>query len=224
MTISAVALFGSRARGDAAPDSDVDLLLVTNERRVRHAAMGNISLYLYPWTKLLRDARSGDLFICHIVREARQLHDPEGRLGTLGDAFRFKDSYADEIGQASDLAWYIVHNFRDMPGAVATKRIAWCVRTILIARTAEQHRPLFAATELTRFSGSANVRQLIAQKDDDQPNCSSITLLSDFLRQYGQADPIPDGDASSYRLLFKKKGNRVALQTARVGNMAYATI
>lgn len=186
--------------------------------------MGNISLYLYPWAKLLRDARGGDLFVCHIVRESRQLHDPKDRLGILGDAFRFKDSYADEIGQASDLAWYIAHNFRDIPGAVATKRIAWCVRTILIARTAEQHRPLFAAAELARFSGSASVRQLIAQKDDSEPNSSSIALLGDFLRQYGQADPAPDGDASSYRSLFKKRGNRVALQTARTGNLAYTAI
>lgn len=222
MSISAVALFGSRARGDAAPDSDVDVLLISSERKTRHATMGNISLYLYPWAQLLRKAASGDLFVCHIVREARPLHDPEDRLGALKRAFRFKDSYVDEIRQASDLAWYIARNFQELPGAVATKRIAWCVRTILIARTAEQHRPLFAANELMRFSGSADVRQLIAQKDDREPSPGSIALLGDFLQQYGEADPVPDGNASAYRFVFKTRKNKVALQTSRARDVAYA--
>lgn len=221
MSISAVALFGSRARGDAGPHSDVDILLISTERKTQHAAMGNVSVYIYPWVLLLRKAAAGDLFVCHIVREARALHDPDGRLGVLRDTFRFKDSYADEIGQASDLAWYIIHNFRNMPGAVATKRIAWCVRTILIARTAEQHCPLFAADELWRFSGSANVRHLIAQKDDSEPDPDTVAVLGDFLRQFGQADPVTDGDATAYRSLFKKRKNRVALQTVRAGSLAY---
>lgn len=224
MSISAVALFGSRARGDALPDSDVDLLLISTERRTRHAALGNISLYLYPWAQLLRKAAAGDLFVCHIVREARALHDPEDRLGALGQAFRFKESYADEIGQASDLGWYIARNFRNMPGTVATKRIAWCVRTILIAKTAEEHRPLFAANELMHFSGSTDVGELIAQKDDSEPSLGSIALLGDFLRQYGHTDPVPDGNPTSYRSRFKKKRNKVALQTVRAGNAAYTTI
>lgn len=221
MSISAVVLFGSRARGDAGPDSDVDVLLISTERKTRHTAMGNVSVYLYPWAALLRKAAAGDLFVCHIVREARPLHDPDDRLGVLRDAFRFKDSYADEIGQASDLAWYIVHNFRNMPGAVATKRIAWCVRTILIARTAEQHCPVFAADELARYSGTANVRRLIAQKGDSEPNHDTVAALGDFLRQYGKADPVANGDATAYRLLFKKRRNRVALQTVRAGSVAY---
>jgi len=75
-----------------------------------------------------------------------------------------------------------------------------------------------------RFSGSADVRQLIAQKDDSEPSPGSIALLGDFLQQYGHADPVPDGNPNSYRSRFQKKRNKVALQTVRAANVDYTTI
>jgi hypothetical protein len=43
---------------------------------------------------------------------------------------------------------------------------AWCVRTILIARSAEQHIPRLAASALAEFSGLKALGTLIARKDD----------------------------------------------------------
>lgn len=224
MTISAVALFGSRARGDAAPSSDVDLLLITTQRGVRHATMGNISLYLYPWTKLLRDARVGDLFVCHIVREAKQLHDPGALFTKLGKTFRFKRSYAAEIENAADLGWFIIHKADELPEPLAAKRIAWCVRTILIAKAAERRLPVFSATALARSSGSRHVHRLITHRANTRLTPGDLTLLTQFLNEQGLSDPILTGDTISLVTRFKARHNRVALGTVTSGNIAdYAT-
>lgn len=217
MTILALALFGSCARGDATPGSDVDLMVFTTEQRVRHAAMGNISLYLYPWAKLLRDARGGDLFVCHIVHEAKPLHDPKDLVPKLRKAFRFKDSYAPEIRNAADLGWYIIRKVDDLPGQLATKRIAWCVRTILIAKTAERRAPLFSATALAKSSKIPHIYRLITLKAKSSPTRKDIALFLNFLVKQGYFDPVPSGDNLSYITHFKAHKNRVALQTLSAG-------
>ena len=224
VTVLAVALFGSRARGDAAPNSDVDLLMITTERRVRHATMGNISFYLYPWAKLLRAARVGDLFVCHIVREAKHLHDPGKCFAKLSEAFRFKHSYAPEIENAADLGWFIVHKAKELPGQLATKRIAWCVRTILIAKAAERRQPVFSATTLARSSASRHVHRLITQKANTRLTQSDLTLFAQFLNEQGLSDPIPVGDTESFVARFKAHHNSVAMRTVTSGHIAdYAT-
>jgi len=225
MTISAVALFGSHARGDAEPGSDVDILGITFEQRTRHVEMGNVSLYLYPWIHLLDAARRGDLFLCHIVSEAKPLHDPEARLEHLGGAFVFKESYADEIRKASDLGWYLATCREALTAPSVAKRIAWCVRTVVIARSAEQHMPCFAASALAKFSGSGAVRELILRKDDERVEIDSPELLREFLIEFGTPEPFRNGSTSAYRSYFEKSENDVALQTMRgQSNFRYASL
>lgn len=196
-------------------------MLVTTEPRVRHAAMGNMSLYLYPWEKLLRDARDGDLFVCHIVYEARPLHDPKDLVPALRKAFRFKDSYALEIRNAADLGWFILRNVDDLPGHLATKRIAWCVRTILIAKAAERRTPIFSAAALARSTGDRHVRRLITLKANASLTPKDIALFTFFLTEQGLLDPVPDGDTAGYVDRFKSHHNRVALQTLISGHINY---
>ena len=215
MTIAAVALYGSQARGDAVSGSDVDLLMITDEDHARHVSMGTLSIYLYPWMSLLRDAQAGDLFLCHIVREARSLYDPENRLGRLANEFRFKPNYADEIRKASDLAWSLA-NFPDtLDGALGAKRVAWTVRTILIARAAERHSPCFAADALVAFSGMPLVGTLIGRKNERRIAEDTPNLLVRFLQHYGVPAPIRDGSPADYHAYFAGDRNDVALQTLK---------
>lgn len=215
MTIAAVALYGSQARGDAVPGSDVDVLMVTDEECNRHVSMGTLSIYLYPWDTLLRDAAAGDLFVCHIVREARSLHDPQDRLGALARSFHFKPSYADEVRRASDLAWYLA-SFPDMlNGALGAKRVAWTVRTILIARTAEQQTPCFSTDALVAFSGLPLVGTLIGRKDDGRIAADTPDLLERFLHHFGLPAPMRCGAPADYHAYFAIQRNEVALQTLK---------
>jgi hypothetical protein len=214
MTISAVILFGSHARTDAEAGSDVDILGITAERKTRHVEMGTVSLYLYPWKRLLAEARNGDLFVCHIVKEARPLHDPKSYLKELSTAFIFKPSYSEEVRKASDLAWYLIHFHEKLDQRTVAKRIAWCVRTIVIARSAENRTPYFAAAALTAFSKSSEVGALISRKEDRHVEGDSLFLLRDVLSQFGDSDPMLGPD-SAYLKRFAKTKNKVALQTIR---------
>jgi hypothetical protein len=218
MSISAVALFGSRARNDHEPNSDTDLLLVTSEPTPRHVAKGNLSLSFYPIDDLVARAQRGDLFVCHIVREAKPVYDPERHFATLRSAFVLRKSYALEVEQASDLGWFLVRFGEKLGDAsLVTRRIAWCIRTILIARSAERGEPVFSVAKLATFAELPIVQHLIRQKG--QSNLDSVTIkgLRQFLSRWGLADPIsgPVSEAS-YASRFGETSNDVALQVLRL--------
>lgn len=216
MTISAVALFGSRARGDHGEGSDVDLLFITAERHPRHRTVNNLSLSLYPIDWLLDRAADGDLFICHLAHEAKPLYDPAGEFARVRSTFQFRDSYDREIRHASDLGWLLGRFADDLPNSsLANRRIAWCVRTILIAKSAERRRPIFAPSELTEFSGDATVATLIRQKSSDTaPSEAVLALLREFLQKWGASDPVPDaGSPDEFKVVFRDSGNDVGCRT-----------
>ena len=146
MAVAATVLFGSLARGDQSEGSDTDLLMVGLGDETRHVSIGHLSLFLYPWAQLEQDARDGDLFVCHIVREAKPLIDPDNYFLKLQQAFQFRSSYATDIERASDFAWFLVSFGAELNPYLLEKRSLWCVRTILIARSAERRDPIFALT------------------------------------------------------------------------------
>ena len=68
-------LYGSRARGDARPNSDVDILLAPDEGQIgKPKKFDGLSLHIYPKNWLFENARSGDLFAYHIASEGLSIH------------------------------------------------------------------------------------------------------------------------------------------------------
>jgi predicted nucleotidyltransferase len=217
MSVSAIALFGSRARGDHEPGSDTDLLLITSESTPRHVRKGNLSLSLYPYEDLISRAQRGDLFVCHVVKEAKVLYDHDGHFEVLRSSFRLRKSYSSEVQQASNLGWFLARfgQLLDDP-ALVTRRIAWCVRTVLIARSAESGNPVFSVEALTEFSGLPLVRRLIRQKAESKVTPQAVDDLKLFLIHRGLEDPISHAETTEpYRLLFSETSNDVAIQTLR---------
>src|SRR5690242_11390623 len=106
MAVAATLLFGSLARADHAAGSDTDILMINLGEETRHVSVGHLSLFLYPWRTLEQDAREGDLFVCHLVHEAKALIDPDDYLPRLRGAFQFRSSYQDDVRRAADLGWY----------------------------------------------------------------------------------------------------------------------
>ena len=216
MAIAATILFGSLARGDQSEGSDTDLLIIDLDDDTRHVSVGHLSLFVYPWRQLAQDAQNGDLFVCHLVREAKALVDPDRYLEKLRDAFQLKSSYADEIGRAEDFGWYLVLYGDELNSSLLAKRSLWCIRTILIARSAQRRDPVFAPHQLAEETRSAAVRELLSHRHDPRDDVMVRQVLRSFLETEGLSDAdLLNANRDTFRHRFSTTANKVALQTLR---------
>lgn len=213
-TVSAILLFGSRARRDEARGSDTDLLLVVPDGEPKHLSWGNFSLFLYAWPKLLVDAAQGDLFVCHLVREAEPVFDPGNRLGLLREAFRLRADYRDSIQQACDLGWFLDRFGSALNTGIVARRMIWCVRTILIAKSAQAGVPTFAPHALAKFSASDVASDLLAARHHRRVDTQLRARFRRFMTdECGFSSWHVGAEVSDYMSRFVTTGNKVALQT-----------
>lgn len=213
MSISALFLFGSRARGDHSNDSDIDLLAVSNVSEPMVTGIGPATLYHYSTDWLGAKAKQGDLFVWHIIAEALAIFDPNGVLAKLQKEFQFSSSYEDEILKASDVGWAIASLWDELSAASINRKLAWSVRTIAIARVAGSRTPAFSARALAETLGYPNIVSLVGQKDEAHLSETSLKDLLDFLTEFGC--PRRDGDISSadqYSSYFAETQNAVGLK------------
>lgn len=216
MPVAATLLFGSLARADQSECSDTDLLMIGLDEEMRHVSVGHLSLFLYPWRQLEQDAREGDLFVCHLVREARPLIDPDNYLSRLQRAFQFRSSYAAEIARASDLGWFLVNFGAELNPQLLTKRALWCVRTILIARSAEERNPVFAPDRLAERTPSLSAQDLLRNRRRSRDGIAAQNALRQFLIEAGINDrSLEHAGRAEFIDRFAATTNKVALQTLR---------
>jgi hypothetical protein len=215
--VSAILLFGSRARGDNSRGSDTDLLLISPPGTPQHKSIGHLSMFFYPWEKLMSDAQDGDLFVCHIARESKPVFDPLGQLDQLRSEFRLRTSYAREIAHACDLGWFLDRHAAALSSNLVVRRMVWCVRTILIARLAERGTPVFAPLELA-MAAPASAAEILSDRHQRRLD---VTIRQRFRQYMTQEDANPDlpseATVDDYRSLFLRTGNKVGLQTIERG-------
>ena len=189
MSVTAILLFGSLARGDQSERSDTDLLMITGEDETRHISVGYLSMFLYPWHRLKLDAQDGDLFVCHLVYEAKAIFDPDGHLLKLRGAFQLRSEYRREIAQATDLGWFLARFGGGLNSALQVKRTLWCIRTILIARSAERGAPVFAPKVLADQSTSTFARGFLTRRHERWSAEAVRHCLSLFLEEETTPEP-----------------------------------
>jgi hypothetical protein len=80
MDLSGLLIYGSRARGDAVPGSDLDLLAVV-ERPRPSTYSGNVSVSYYTISQI--ESGRGTLFGVHLKRDAKILWDETGELRVI---------------------------------------------------------------------------------------------------------------------------------------------
>jgi hypothetical protein len=158
------------------PRSDVHLGQENDKKYSRSALryaylqrqpVGHLSLFLYPWHQLQHDARDGELFVCHLAREAKPLSDPDKYLVKLQSVLQFRSSYQCEIDQAVEFGMYLARFGDELNSALLINRALWCIRTILIARSAERREPVLALQRLAENTESAAARDVL------KPACPS---------------------------------------------------
>ncbi|MDH1692594.1 nucleotidyltransferase domain-containing protein [Pseudomonas sp. GD03766] len=213
MNFTSMALYGSCARGDNQPGSDIDVFAIHDGDSYQMLYLGNLNVSAYPLELARKKAQEGDLFMMHIVAESKVITDMTGALQRLVGCFEYKSSYSIEQKKAADLAWYLVENSRSLKDySMLNRRLAWCVRTILIARSAELRSPVFSSAKLADFFGDPLVKVLIDKKSKSKFDFESVDFVRSFLRSNNFDFPEFGVSALDY---FLRTENQVALSTLK---------
>ena len=159
-------LYGSRARGDFRLNSDIDLLGVVESNAIARADPARAThLHLYPISTLMEKSRRGDLFLLHLVKEGRVLHDTAGIFESVKSAFALKESYNDEIRQATLICLFILDNRHALDLKSGRSRLVWSIRTILIANAANEGLAVFSARRLEERFSIEHLKEVIDKKN-----------------------------------------------------------
>lgn len=149
--MKALVIFGSTARNERSFDSDIDMLGVYDKEKITSISKESVSLFLYPETTLREKMVSGDLFALHLVEESIPIYGSE-LINDIYSDFKYKDSYIVEINTAIKVSTEILSIYdKPINHKSANKKIAWCLRTIIISISAQNRTPLFSKQKLSDY-------------------------------------------------------------------------
>lgn len=218
MSILSLSLYGSRARGDYDSESDTDLFAITSDPDYRMIVEGKTNIACYPKMQAYKRAAGGDLYFMHIVREGIVLYDNDGDFREIKRSFKFKSSYYEEREAATSLGFALVLNEAGTKNFLFfNKRLVWCIRTMLIAKTAEQGDPLFSAEALAKRFNDSRISDFIKIKSSALYEKKAYRIAMDLLVQYGS--PVPADMPRDYSSLigyFERRHNEVGVKTAKL--------
>jgi len=216
MTIAALVLYGSCARADNNEKSDVDIFAISSDSSYRMIIDKKINIASYPESLAFERAKNGDLFMWHVVEEGRPIYDTCGIFGKLRKSFRYRDNYSIEISNASDVGTMLCQFATCTSNCtLINRRMAWCVRTILIARSAEQRNPIFSAHKLAKFAESEAVLELISNKNNDHFDGRLLEKFVDFIDEFGirRSNTTGFSDLDAFRGFFADTDNAIGTKT-----------
>lgn len=149
--MKALMLFGSKARHDSEPGSDIDLLAIYDGEKIKSIFHGSVHLFLYPEKTLLDKMSQGDLFALHLKEESIVLNGNEVAEKVFSK-FKYKNSYDYDISVAVFLASEILMSYHGLKNKkIANKKLAWCLRTVIIATSAGKREPIFGKKKLSNY-------------------------------------------------------------------------
>lgn len=204
-------IFGSVARGTATDESDIDLLAVGGDLTASSMKTNGVEVQNYSVEKFLSLAVNGDLFGAHLAHEAKAIFDPLNLFNEFKEGFQLKQSYSSEIKDAFDLAGFLHQfgkSFADQD--LVSKRLAWCVRTVLIAKLAERRRMVFSPEGLYREFHFDWADHLISQRRHGAGK-TDWSLIEKFLRHF-EYFGVPRTQGMWFSC-FEANNNQVAIST-----------
>lgn len=182
--------FGSRARGDADPYSDIDLLEVFDEQ----PSFSERDILQMPRDRFLAASRSGSLFVKHLFSEGKLVHGDQAKLDFFKRSWLPASSYRSEIESNRDLLELLSYVPGNQAGFNAAVDILICaLRSILIRLAAEEGEYLFSWASLSNRSLRAGLlrsdgpdriqvaRRLKNLYRAEMPGVVTATFISDLI-------------------------------------------
>lgn len=210
-----VLLFGSLARGDSSENSDIDILVSAPQGRLVSVKEGDAEIQHTPQETLLEMARRGDLFAIHLAYEAKAISDPSHFFQEFKAQLVIRRDYSKERDWAFTLLSYLRLNkdFEFKP-ELRNKRIAWCVRTVLISLLIERGRIIFSPFRLAQEYPDEFVDRLIALRRETDGETFFLDDTLKFLKKYDQKN-VWKYSTAKLEDQFEIDENEVALATIK---------
>jgi len=183
--IISLVVFGSYARGDDDTFSDLDLLGIVRDDKKFSTPFRDINLSIYSLGQLRDLMKAGDLFALHLKEEGMPLFGDD-IFYSLAKEFVYKEDYYDKIMEALCLGRLIIDGCSEIKNwAIANKRIAWSVRTVIISLSAMNRTPVFSKKLISKFISipdlvSDDILSLINIKNNNELDCNVIRMARIF--------------------------------------------
>jgi len=211
-------MYGSRARRDHRPDSDLDLLaFVPRPSGSRSVGLVNLSCY----TQEQLSTASGTLFGVHLQRDAIVVFDPEQKLTGLLANFAPLDAQLllDRVQHFSAILSSIDID-QYLPGSVRLAK--YFLRSAIYADAIVAGQPCFSVRELAERHSQSELMKVLDSGPQESATLSDLDDLIMRLEPFvGQAPPNPhstiealvveewetDRERSSLAILAMKRGS-----------------
>ncbi len=190
MSIYSLMLYGSCARGDNQIDSDIDMLALYSEKYYKTSVFNKVNVVYYNQDLLSERMKAGNLFCLHLVKEGKIIYDSNNTLASILSKFIYKNEYNEEIKDASELAWFLISYANEFNNyLVFNRKLSWCLRTIIIALSANKRLPVFSKTGMVNFVGDDTISAIINSKNSNKLFPDNLKIMSNFLNQRGYFKP-----------------------------------